>query len=74
MLTIADHSAKPPVIAYGLISNGDNLAKLTPFVEEGKLKPVIDPKGRFKFLQVKEAFEYLETSRASGKVVIAPIH
>ena len=62
------------MIAYGLISNGDNLAKLNPFVEEGKLKPVIDPKGPFKFSQVKEAFEYLETSRASGKVVIAPIH
>ena len=74
VLTIADHSAKPPVIAYGLIANGDNLAKLNPFLEEGKLKPVIDPKGAFPFSQVKEAFEYLETSRARGKLVIAPIH
>lgn len=73
VLTIADPSAKPPATFYSLTSNGDNLSKLVPFLENGKLKPVLDPKGRFTFSQVKEAFEYLETSRATGKVVVAPI-
>ena len=74
VLTIVDHLAKPPVSFYGLTVHGDNLAKLNPFLEDGKLKPVLDPKGRFTFSQVKEAFEYLETSRVTGKIVIAPIN
>lgn len=73
VLTIADFQAKPPVILYVLTASGANLAKLNPFLESKKLKPIIDPKGRFSFSQVKEAFNHLETGRAVGKVVIAPI-
>jgi 2-methylene-furan-3-one reductase len=37
------------------------------------VKPVIDPKGPFPFSKVVEAFSYLETGRATGKVVISPV-
>ena len=74
MQPISKPPAKPPVSFYSLKANGDNLAKLNAFLEDGSVKPVLDPKGQFTFSQVKEAFEYLETSRARGKVVISPIN
>jgi 2-methylene-furan-3-one reductase len=64
---------EPPGVRFVVTSNGDNLAKLTPYLESGKVKPVIDSKGPFKFSDVVEAFEYLETGRATGKIVIGPI-
>lgn len=63
----------PPASFYILISNGLTLEKLKPFIEEGKVKPVIDPNGPFSFSQVVEAFAYLDTGRATGKVVVHPI-
>ena len=62
-----------PGFRYVLTSDGSKLAKLVPFFESGALKPILDPKSPFAFSQLKEAFEYLETVRALGKVVIAPI-
>ncbi|KAL7149102.1 hypothetical protein ABFS83_05G016700 [Erythranthe nasuta] len=62
-----------PSFHFVLTSNGDFLKKINPYLESGKVKPIIDPKGPFPFDRVKEAFSYLETSRASGKVVIYPI-
>lgn len=50
--------------------SGDNLEKLGPYLESGKLKAVIDPTGPYAFGDVIEAFRYLETGRARGKVVI----
>ena len=64
---------EPPGVRFVVTSNGENLAKLTPYLESGKVKPVIDPKGPFKFAEVVEAFEYLETGRATGKIVVGPI-
>lgn len=64
---------EPPGVRFVVTSIGDNLAKLTPYLESGKVKPVIDSKGPFKFTDVVEAFEYLETGRATGKIVIGPI-
>ncbi|KRX11484.1 Chloroplastic quinone oxidoreductase-like protein, partial [Trichinella nelsoni] len=49
------------------------LKKLNPYLESGKVKPVIDPKGPFPFSMLVEAFSYLETNRATGKVVIDSI-
>ncbi|KAH9540278.1 hypothetical protein CY35_15G103500 [Sphagnum magellanicum] len=66
-------AVEPPAFRFVVTSNGENLAKLTPFLESGKVKALIDPKGSFTFSEVVEAFEYLETGRATGKVVIAPI-
>ena len=63
----------PPAIMLILTSDGSILEKLRPYLESGKVKPILDPKSPFPFSQTKEAFALLETSRATGKVVIHPI-
>ncbi|KAH7436752.1 hypothetical protein KP509_05G034600 [Ceratopteris richardii] len=63
----------PPGFRFVVTSKGESLSKLKPYLESGKIKPVIDPKGPFGFDSVIDAFTYLETGRATGKVVIAPI-
>ncbi|KAL3636343.1 hypothetical protein CASFOL_020890 [Castilleja foliolosa] len=73
VITIAGASAPPPAFRFILTSNGDFLKKLSPYLESGKVKPIIDPKGPFPFDKVNEAFTYLETNRATGKVVVYPI-
>ncbi|GKV22875.1 hypothetical protein SLEP1_g32692 [Rubroshorea leprosula] len=63
----------PPGFRFVVTSNGEVLKKLNPYLESGKVKPVVDPKGPFPFSQVAEAFSYIETNHATGKVVIHPI-
>ncbi|XP_004509819.1 2-methylene-furan-3-one reductase-like [Cicer arietinum] len=63
----------PPGFRFVVTSNGAVLKKLNPYLESGKVKPIVDPKGPFPFDQVVEAFSYVETNRATGKVVIYPI-
>lgn len=63
----------PPATAFMLTSNGAILEKLEPFLESGKVKPMIDPNGIFSFSQTPQAFAYLETGRVTGKVVISII-
>lgn len=63
----------PPGFRFVVTSNGAVLRKLSPYLESGKVKSLVDPKGPFPFAQVAEAFSYLETNRATGKVVIHPI-
>ncbi|KAH9773277.1 NADPH-dependent alkenal/one oxidoreductase [Citrus sinensis] len=63
----------PPGFRFVVTSNGEVLKKLNPYLESGKVKPIIDPKGPFPFSQVVEAFSYIETNKATGKVVIHPI-
>ncbi|XVE83958.1 hypothetical protein DITRI_Ditri16bG0130600 [Diplodiscus trichospermus] len=63
----------PPAFRFILTSSGAMLEKLNPFLENGKVKPVIDPRGTFPFSQTPEAFSYLETGRVTGKLVILPI-
>ena len=63
----------PPGFRFVVTSKGSSLAKLNPYLESGKVKPILDPKGQFSFSQVVEAFSYIGTGRATGKVVIAPI-
>ncbi|KAK9273014.1 hypothetical protein L1049_017821 [Liquidambar formosana] len=55
-----------------LTVRGEILEELRPYLESGKLKAVIDPTGPYNFTDVIEAFRYLETGRARGKVVISP--
>ncbi|KAK6928317.1 hypothetical protein RJ641_006908 [Dillenia turbinata] len=62
-----------PAFLFVVTSNGPVLEKLKPYLENGKVKPLIDPKGPFPFSQAVEAFSYLETKRATGKLVIYPI-
>ncbi|KAL1223005.1 NADPH-dependent alkenal/one oxidoreductase [Cardamine amara subsp. amara] len=63
----------PPGFRFVVTSNGEVLKKLNPYIESGKVKPVVDPKGPFPFSQVADAFSYLETNHATGKVVVYPI-
>ncbi|MBA0738758.1 hypothetical protein Gogos_012083 [Gossypium gossypioides] len=63
----------PPGFRFVVTSKGEVLKKLNPYLESGKVKPVVDPRGPFPFTQVDEAFSYIETNRATGKVVIHPI-
>ncbi|XP_073007096.1 2-methylene-furan-3-one reductase [Typha latifolia] len=63
----------PPGFRFVVTSNGASLGKLNSFLENGKVKPLLDPKSPFSFSQVVEAFSYLETGRATGKIVIYPI-
>ncbi|MED6213285.1 hypothetical protein PIB30_091706 [Stylosanthes scabra] len=63
----------PPGFRFVVTSNGAVLRKLNPYLESGQVKPVVDPKAPFSFAQLAEAFSYLETNRATGKVVISPI-
>lgn len=64
---------EPTNATFVLTSSGEFLRKLNPYLENGKVKPVLDPKGLYPFDKVKEAFSYLELGRAIGKVVIYPI-
>ena len=63
----------PPAFRYILSNSGVHLDKLRNFLESGEIRPVLDPKSPFAFSGVKAAFAFLETGRASGKVVIGPI-
>ncbi|XP_074560453.1 2-methylene-furan-3-one reductase-like isoform X1 [Curcuma longa] len=67
-------------VVYDSVGQGDKALKavkeggrVVGITEEGKIKPLVDPKGPFPFSQVIEAFTYLESGRATGKVVIYPI-
>ncbi len=53
---------------YMTESSGEQLNQITPMIEQGKIKPVIDRV--FKFDEGIEAFEYLVAGRAKGKVII----
>ena len=63
----------PPAIFFVLTSKGSILEKLRPYFESGQFKPILDPRTPIPFSEVIEAYSYLETSRATGKVVIYPI-
>ncbi|KAL9323321.1 hypothetical protein ACSQ67_008178 [Phaseolus vulgaris] len=63
----------PPAITFVLTSKGSILEKLRPYFESGQVKPILDAKTPLPFSQLVEAISYLETSRATGKVVIYPI-
>ncbi|KAM1239295.1 hypothetical protein ACFX2J_044756 [Malus domestica] len=63
----------PPAFLFMLTSTGTVLEKLKPYLESGKVRPVLDPTGPYPFSKTVEAFAYLETSRATGKVVVYPI-
>jgi NADPH:quinone reductase len=49
--------------------HGEILKKITGIVEEGKLRPLIDPKV-FTFEEADKAHEYLESKQAVGKIVL----
>nr|KYP39314.1 hypothetical protein KK1_039386 [Cajanus cajan] len=73
VVTIAPHAQLPQAIFFIITSKGSTLDNLRPYFESGQLKPILDPKTPVPFSNVIEAISYLETSRATGKVVIYPI-
>src|SRR5438034_10986906 len=58
------------VISYAVFvrANGEQLSKITSLIESGIIRQVMDR--IFPFEATKEAWAYLETGRAKGKVVI----
>ncbi|KAJ4956863.1 hypothetical protein NE237_013646 [Protea cynaroides] len=62
----------PRAVYSSLTVCGDNLEKLNPYLNSGQIEAVIDPTGPYNFMDTIEAFRYLETGRARGKVVISP--
>ncbi|VFQ93172.1 unnamed protein product [Cuscuta campestris] len=72
-MVVLTGAVTPPGFRFVVTSKGEVLTRLAPFLETGKVKPVIDPKGPFPFDKVAEAFSYLQTGHATGKVVIYPI-
>ncbi|KAJ7554472.1 hypothetical protein O6H91_06G142300 [Diphasiastrum complanatum] len=73
VVVISVFEVDPPAFAFLLTSKGESLEKLTPYFESGKVKPILDPSGPYKFSDVLQAFAHLETGRAIGKIVISPI-
>ncbi|AJZ84415.1 NADP-dependent oxidoreductase [Streptomyces antimycoticus] len=65
--------AKRRGVTYSFLfmkASGDQLRHLTPLIEAGKIRPVVDRV--FPFDQTRHALEYLEQGRAkAGKVVVA---
>lgn len=63
----------PPILNFFVTSKGVDLETLSPSLQDGAIKPVLDPKGQFKFSELGEAWSYLESGRASGKIVVSII-
>ncbi|XVF58086.1 hypothetical protein PTKIN_Ptkin07bG0033800 [Pterospermum kingtungense] len=62
-----------PAFVFIVTSNGADLQKLNPYLESGKVKAIIDPKGIYPFSRTLEGLAYVDTGRVAGKVVIYPI-
>ena len=65
--------AKRHGVTYSFLfmkASGDQLRELTPLIDAGKIRPVVDRV--FPFDETREAMEYVEKGRAkAGKVVVA---
>lgn len=63
--------AKRLGVSYSFLfmrASGEQLSKLTPLIESGKIKPIIDR--TFSLEQTNEAMDYVASGRAKGKVAI----
>jgi NADPH:quinone reductase-like Zn-dependent oxidoreductase len=49
-------------------ADGEQLRRITTLIEDGSIRPVVDHV--FPFEQMNEAFAYIDTGRAKGKVVV----
>ncbi|HEX7856384.1 MAG TPA: NADP-dependent oxidoreductase [Sphingobium sp.] len=49
-------------------ASGEQLGQITKLIEDGTIRPVVDR--TFPFEQLNDAFAYIETGRAKGKVVV----
>ena len=48
--------------------NGQHLSEISKLVESGKINPIVDKS--YTFPEIKDAFQYVNTGRAKGKVVV----
>lgn len=49
-------------------ADGEQLGRITTLIEDGKIRPVVDR--TFPFEKLNDAFAYIDTGRAKGKVVV----
>lgn len=65
------NKAKKKGITYSFLfmqSNGQQLSEISKLVESGKINPIVDK--TYAFTEIKDAFQYVNTGRAKGKVVL----
>ena len=65
------HKAKKRDISYSFLfmqPNGQQLSEISKLVESGKINPVVDK--TYTFSEIKDAFQYVNTGRAKGKIVL----
>ena len=65
------HKARARRIDYSFLfmrADGEQLARITALIEAGVIRPVVDR--TYPFSELNDAFAYIETGRAKGKVVI----
>ena len=65
------HKAKKRDISYSFLfmqPNGQQLSEISKLVESGKINPVVDK--TYTFSEIKDAFHYVNTGRAKGKIVL----
>ena len=60
----------PILTGVGCEEHGVILSKVTEIVNQGKLKPLIDPH-QFTLEQISDAHRLLESGKAQGKVVLS---
>ncbi|MNY89598.1 Phenolphthiocerol synthesis polyketide synthase type I Pks15/1 [compost metagenome] len=65
------NKAKKKGITYSFLfmqPNGQQLSEISKLVESGKINPIVDK--TYAFTEIKDAFQYVNTGRAKGKVVL----
>ncbi|MCH4247029.1 MAG: NADP-dependent oxidoreductase [Acinetobacter populi] len=65
------HKAKKRGITYSFLfmqPNGQQLSEISKLAESGKINPVVDK--TYEFNAIKDAFQYVNTGRSKGKVVL----
>ena len=65
------NKAKKRGITYSFLfmqPNGQQLSEISKLVEFGKINPIVD--NTYTFTEIKDAFQYVNTGRAKGKVVL----
>lgn len=65
------HKAKKRGITYSFLfmqPNSQQLSEISKLVESGKINPIVDK--TYELSEIKDAFQYVNTGRAKGKVVL----
>ena len=65
------NKAKKKGITYSFLfmqPNGQQLSEISKLVESGNINPIVDK--TYAFTEIKDAFQYVNTGRAKGKVVL----